>query len=953
MKWQKLSILTLIVSVALTGLTSVAIAADELEEVVVTGSRIPQNKNLISASPVTQVDAEEFLFTGITRVEDVLNDLPQVTGSNVANDSNGATGTASIDLRDLGIQRTLTLMNGRRLPFASPGAGGSGADINAIPSALIERVEVLTGGASAAYGSDAIAGVVNFIMKDDFEGVQLDLQSSIYNHKNENGAAQAAVNARGFDLPSGTVNDGRSDSFTIVLGANLDEGRGNVTAYANYRKTDAIRQANRDYSACALGGSTVTNDLGCFGSSTLPDGRFTDFGVLAPDSFDYIVEGDQFVPRDGKLYNFAPNNFFQRPDSRASFGAFANYDISDRVNVYGEFTFMDDDTGAQIAPSGAFFVTSSLNCDNPFLSAQQFQLLCGDFGLTPADSQTVFIGRRNVEGGNRISELRHTQYKAAVGVKGNIDDNWSFDIFGNFGRVNYNQSYQNDLSTRNITRALDAVADPVTGQPVCRSALSGIDPNCVPWNLFQTGGVTQDAIDYLVQPLFADGETELAQIVGYVAGDLTDNGIKIPMADDGVKIVAGFEYRKDSLSFRPDANYQSGDGAGQGGPTNPVSGSVSVDELFLEFDVPVTAGLGLGFGYRYSDYDTGKTTDTYKVTADWQFNDSFKARASFQSASRTANIRELFRSTGVGLFNAGNDPCANEASNGGAPSASLADCARSGVTAAQYGNIAASPAGQYNQLTGGNANLDPEESDTVSIGFVWTPEFVPGLDVTVDWFNIDVQGAVGGAGAQFLLNQCVNNGNFCDRINRNPLTGTLWVTPSEFVENTDANIGFQEREGIDISANYQFEIGDWGAMQLGYIASYVLTNDRQPVPGSAVVDCNGVWGGPCFQPNPEYRHNMRLSWAVTDALTASAAWRYHGEVEEDEGAGGIDDFSAQSYLDLSGMWKMNDNLGLRFGINNVMDKEPPISGNGANGNVEVTEYDVLGRYLFLGATLEF
>lgn len=924
-----------------------------LEEMFVTGSRIRQNANLISASPVVSVGAEEFQYTGITRVEDLLNDLPQVTGSNVANDSNGSTGTASVDLRDLGTQRTLTLMNGRRLPVGSPIAGGAGADLNFIPSLLVKRVEVLTGGSSATYGSDAIAGVVNFITVDDFEGFRVDLQGSAYQHKNDNGRLQDLVNESGFDLPDENVFDGESATLSLIWGKNFSDGRGNITGYLNYRETNAVTQSERDYSVCALDGYFDDDSIACGGSSTLPEGRFTDFGIFAGDedegipsqSFDYIVSGDQFVERDGLLYNFAPTNYFQRPDERITAGFTGHFDFSDTLTAYVEVGYMNNKTLAQIAPSGAFFVTDSLNCGNPLLSDQQFQLLCGDFDLTEDDSQSVFIGRRNVEGGNRISDLEHEQSRIVLGLKGELDSNWSFDAFFNYGEVDLTQKTLNDLSITNIERALNVVADPVSGEAVCQSVLDGTDPNCVPWNIFTEGAVTSDQTDYLVLDLNATGSTKITNFSGFVSGDLTDSGVIFPAASVGVQLVVGYEYRKEELIYEPNEGFLSGDGAGQGGPTLGVDGSLTSHEVFLEAEVPLSDAVSAGFGYRYSDYDTGKNTDTYKVTLGWDIVSTFKVRASFQAATRHANIRELFAPASLGLFN-GQDDCA-----GTDPIASLEACENTGVTADRYGTIAESPAAQYNSITGGDVNLEPEDSDTYSVGFVWTPDAIEGFDLTVDWFNIDVTDAIDSIGAQLILDSCLSSGEFCDLISRDEGTQALWLGDGA-VTNLNSNIGFQEREGIDISANYDFSVGNAGGMTLAYTAGYVLTNDRQALEGADVVDCNGKWNGSCFQPNPKYRHNMRLSWHTQYNITPSLAWRHHGAVDDTlEGDDGVtSDFAAQDYIDLSAVWSPSEQLSFRAGVNNLFDREPPLSADGSNGNVEVTEYDVLGRYLFFGVT---
>lgn len=928
------------------GFSSQAIAQEaeiDLEEVVITGSRIPQNANITSPSPVTQLGADEFLYSGVTRVEDLLNDLPQVTGSNSSYDANGATGTATVDLRDLGPARTLTLINGRRMPVGSPTQGAAGADLNFIPSALVQRVEVVTGGGSATYGSDAIAGVVNFVMKDDIDGFIFDLTGSGYYHDNDNSSAQDRTRAAGFVTPSGSEFDGESYTASIAWGKSFAEGKGNFTAYGTYRDTEPVQQSQRDFSACAYGGRAADNSLSCVGSGTVAEGRF----ISLDTGVDYIVSGDQLAPYDGTTFNFAPTNYFQRPDERATAGFFAHYDFSDNLTAYAEAGYMNTQTLAQIAPSGSFFNQLPVGCDSPLLSAQQRQVLCTDAGLSGTQAATVLAVKRNVEGGPRADDIELEQTRLVVGLKGQFSESWGFDVSANVGKVTLDEEYLNDLSITNIGRSLDVVTDPNTGEAVCRSALNGTDPRCVPWNIFQTGGVTDAAIDYLTLPLTQQGDTRLSNVIGYVTGDLTDYGWIVPGASNGVQVVAGLEYRKEELNFNPDANYRSGDGAGQGGPTPGVNGSFSANELFLEAQVPLTDLMNLGLGYRYSDYSTDQTTNAYKATFDWQLVRSVKLRSSYQAASRAANVRELFRPQGIGLFS-GSDPC------DGTPTASADQCARSGVSAAQFGNILENPAGQYNNLQGGNPNLEPEESDTYSLGFVIQPEAVPGLDITVDWFSIDVQGAISTAGAQFSLDSCVFSGEFCDNINRGP-NGTLWLGTSNIVD-TSANIGFEEREGIDLAVNYGFEAGNLGTMRLSYNAAFATTYNVQPVPDAAIIDCAGKYAGNCSQPNPEYRHVVRLAYDVTDNVTTTLAWRHSGKVEEDTTNPVVERIPSEDYFDLAALWNLNDKTSLRFGINNIFDTDPFLSGVSGvftNGNVEVTEYDVLGRYVFAGANYAF
>ncbi len=359
------------------------------EAIIVTGSRL-RSPNLESASPVTVITAEEFAITGTTRVEDLVNSLPQVFAGQGGNVSNGATGTATLNLRGLGAERTLVLVNGRRLMPGTPST--SAADINAIPAALIKRVDVLTGGASSVYGADAVAGVVNFVLDTEFEGFKIDANYGVYNHNNRASAdITGALDARGFGYPTGSVTDGGTFDGTIAFGSSFDDGRGHVTAYAGYRKINPVLQARRDYSACALSANSrcigdrlavvsttavarpLRRKARC-STSTISMTRPMPMATAWRTSLTSTI--GQFGPNRTLLpgftaFNFAPLNYFQRPDERYTAGVFAEYEITPAIKPYLEFMFMDDRSVAQIAPSGNFGNTLSINCDNPLLSASQ------------------------------------------------------------------------------------------------------------------------------------------------------------------------------------------------------------------------------------------------------------------------------------------------------------------------------------------------------------------------------------------------------------------------------------------------------------------------------------------------------------------------------------------------------------------------------------------------------
>ncbi|HEX2493111.1 MAG TPA: TonB-dependent receptor [Steroidobacter sp.] len=994
----------LLTSAASAAVTTVSVQAAEetIQEVVVTGSRIPQ-ANLTSISPVTTISSDAVKIEGVTRVEDMINNLPQAFADFGGNLSNGATGAATVNLRGLGSQRTLVLVNNRRLMPGDPTQNGAASpDLNQIPSALIERVEVLTGGASAVYGADAVAGVVNFIMNDRFEGIRIDAQYSLYQHDNSNDDVTAVLQSRNFGVPASNVTDGDTRDITFIAGINTPDGRGNATVYLGYRELNAITQDQRDFSACALSSSDVEPAFfGCGGSGTTSPARLI---VGSGDTADGVGNGD-FTIGDGNTlreftdtdeYNFAPDNYYQRPDERKTAGLFAHYEFSENASVYTEFMFMDDRTLAQIAPSGAFlgsgpgqppfFGNVAINCNNPFLSPDMLLQFCG--GDPGAPDALVTLGRRNVEGGGRIDDLRHTSFRGVLGLRGDLTEGWTYDVYGLYGTSILEENYQNDVSRSRINKALNAVVDPnpestTFGQTVCRvnadADITNDDPRCVPWNIYQLGAVTPEQLAYLQVPGVSEGSTTEAVMSGSVSADLGQYGIKLPSATDGLGLALGAEYRSEESELRTDLAYQTGDLAGQGAPVLDTVGAFDVRELFGEFRMPLVQDkrfaqrLALEAGYRYSDYNLGFSTDTYKLGLDWAPVEALRFRASYQRAVRSPNIQELFLQNRVQL-DGNSDPCAS-ASLGEAPDATFEQCAFSGVTAAQYGQILANPAEQYNGLVGGNANLDPEESDTYSFGLVFTPEFLSGFTVTLDYYDIKVEQLINSLGADFILNTCLETGDptYCDRVRRDA-NGSIWLGDTGFIIDPILNTGSLQTKGVDAEVNYRFDIGRGGGLGLSLIGTYVDEFVTEPLPGAATYDCVGLYGLVCGVPIPEWRHKLRGSWQAPFGLDLSLTWRFINSVDldatsDDPSLAGEVNWSdrqlgSRSYFDLMASYTMNDvmvfsNLTGRLGINNMLDEDPPLIGQSncpsvyCNGNTFPQVYDTLGRYLFVGLTADF
>ncbi|WP_028284848.1 TonB-dependent receptor plug domain-containing protein [Oceanicaulis alexandrii] len=961
-------------------------AASE-DTITVTGTRI-QSANLVATSPVTTIDASEIAGRGVIRVEDMVNQLPQAFAAQGSNISNGSTGTAQVNLRGLGAQRNLVLLNGRRLPYGSPRSVP--ADVNQVPSALVERVEVLTGGASAVYGSDAITGVVNFILDDDFEGLRIDTQYSFYQHNNENSTIQdlvsgyAAGNPSQFKLPDDNVVDGEAVEISAVMGVNTPDGRGNASAYISYRNVNPVYQANRDYSACAFGTQNGGTEFSCSGSSTNATANFLNLGTdpaLANFQSWFRTNGSQFIDRDftSDTFNFNPFNFYQRPDERYTVGSFINYEFSRHFDAYAELSFMDNTSNSQIAPSGVFGggvagQGGGINCNNAFLTAQQVDFLCTQNGLGPTDvAEGVLILRRNVEGGSRNSDIRHTTYRGVVGLRGQVADSpFDYDVYASYSNVSFAENYNNELSIRKSSLALNAVDDGA-GNIVCAvnadADPSNDDAACVPYNIF-SGTPSAAAIAYITNPLLQRGTVTQQVVSGSMFGDLGAYGLVSPFATSGVGVAFGAEYRRDSLSLLPDSNYQSGDGFGQGGPTPPVSGTTDVWEVFGEAQIPIIEGaqfaevLAVELAYRYSDYSTGVSTDTYKVAGEWAPIDDLRFRGSYQRAVRAPNVIELFSNQSIGLFdltqgaNGLYDPCA-----GANPSATLAQCQNTGVTAAQYGNIADNPAGQFNQLGGGNPNLDPEVADTYTIGFIFTPSFIEGLTITADYFDIEVEDTVSTVSPNQSLTQCLATGDqsFCSLVNRGD-GGTLWANPSGFIVATNTNIGSLSTSGFDISATYSLDLENFvsgsGSLELEYVGTLLDSLETVSSPTATPFDCVGFYSSSCGTPNPEYRHKATATWLTPFNADFTLSWRHFGEVEIFGGGAAINQtLESQDWFDLSGNFYARDNVRFRAGVNNIFDKEPPLSaavGAGfGNGNTYPQVYDALGRYVFAGVTVEF
>jgi outer membrane receptor protein involved in Fe transport len=956
-------------------------ATTSVQELVVTGSRIP-SKNLTSVSPVTTINSQQVKLQGTTNVEDLINNLPQAFADFGQFESNGATGTATIDLRGLGNKRTLVLVDGKRMEPGDPFVGVP--DINMIPPALIDRVEVLTGGASAVYGSDAVSGVVNFILKHNYEGLQLDAEFSIGEHGNGDkqvqdalaeGIAHHGISTDFLHLPTGVAWAGARWVTTITGGANTPDDKGNVEFYMTYTHIDPVLESKYDWSACGLYTQLSNATQYCSGSVNDATGALAPLtgpntnSKLAPCGTNFFdvslspVNGCMRPFSNSQRYNFAPINYIQRPDIRWQAGEFSHYEIAPWLDIYSSFMFMNDHSLAQIAPSGSFFGDRvfTVPCDDPLLSAAQVNTLCGD--TTEGDAQFL-LARRNVEGLPRIADLEHYNYRMLIGAKGDLGHGWSYDISAQYGRVTLTDIEEGYLSYTKMLNAIDVVPNPAvggvsgvaTGAPVCAVTLSGQDTACVPWNIWSPGGVTPAALKYLTVAAEQGGANDQQVVEGNIAGDLGQYGLKSPYASDGIGISIGAAYQRDYLKSFFDSTIQSGDLGGAGGASLPTVGSQSSRAIYGEIRIPliqnVTAFKDLTFegGVRYSDYTHGGGNVTYKLGLDWQVIPDIRLRGSYERAVRAPSVSELFAPEVPGLV-VGTDICAGPVT---ANTPTAAECyntvvhSNPNITEAQfastfYGHIPQCISGQCGTTTGGNVDLKPETAKTYSFGAVFTPTFFRGFSLSVDYFNIQVDDGITVLPLNLILTSCAlqDNPTTCALINRDPndrlaLFGGLGAGGAI---QTEVNASSIKTSGVDVNADYRMSLSDWGLGDMGGLSfSFTGTYVHDLIttfPGQT-YNCAGLFGTTCGTPTPKWRHQARLSWNTPWNLTLSLAWRYIAPNNLDQNtnqpalAGAFDGVKtdahipAFSYFDLSFQYKFRNRYTLRGGVNNIFDRTPPL-----------------------------
>jgi outer membrane receptor protein involved in Fe transport len=712
-----------------------------------------------------------------------------------------------------------------------------------------------------------------------------------------------------------------------------------------------------------------------------------------------------FSGRSDMYYNYGAVNHYQRPVERWNLGASGHYELTESVEAYFDTTYMNNKTAAQIAESASFNRPFSTNCDNPLLlggnpNNNPDGVRLGDMTGTFVDGDFVscldwmaagnesidvqFINsHRNVEGGPRVSTYENSTWRAIFGLRGDINDDFAFDIFGQFAATEGTRISQNDLNFNRVQQAL-FIVDDGSGNPVCRDTSGG----CVPWNIFTRNAdgstaVTDEAAAFIAGVGIVTGDTEQTVFGGTIEGDLTNFGIKSPMAEAGMTGLVGFEYREDYLGRLSDdiSKISGGRGlTGTGGATLPIAGEIEVEEVFMEMSMPLITGqpmiqeLGLTAGYRYSDYTTTGNgvsntfdADTYFAGLSWAPNDEVRFRVNQSVAIRAPNVFDLYVGINTGLVelspvNGDGDQC-----SGPNPVATQAQCANTGLSAAQYGSVDPSAAGQFNLITGGNPNLVAERGETTTFGVVITPSMIEDLTIAIDYFDIEVTDAIGSVPAQTSYDRCLTTGDpaFCANIRRDT-AGTLHLLNEApggglaGISTQNVNVATDATEGVDVNITYSLDMSDMGSLNFDYAATFLDTNYTIAIPGDDKVECTGAYAGPCGLPAPEYNHRFLATWVTPYDLTVSATWRHIGETDlyglTDPQGYLEDSMEERNYLDLAATYDYSENVQVRFGANNLLGDDAPVttsSGTGTgNNNTYPGLFDV-STYLFAGVTVKF
>ena len=905
-----------------------------LEEVLVTGSRI-QRSGFETSTPVNVVDQKLIEESGYANIYDVLKSVPSIgVGLGSANASPGAlsnpeAGASFVNLRGLGVDRSLVLVDGLRRVSGS--SQSSAVDVSMIPAGLIERVETITGGASAVYGADAVSGVVNIIMKDEMEGVEMSISSGA----STEGSGGERI---GFDLAGGT---------------GFDDDRGSLVFGVSYSKEDELRATQRDFSSRQV---FVTNNP----DNTGPDDGIPD-RINLDDSAIWIFAttgafnlGGQWYTADPDIrlidtgvpygiYGVGAEGFRQVDFSRLrqeqetiATRASLNYELFDGINFFFDADYGQTTTVGSAQPdnttAGGGYTINSLQRDNPLIPADLAASMDAN-GLT-----TLGFLRAYANWGNRTPTFDRTSFSFAAGFEGTLQNDWDWSVSFQDSRYENNSKWSNYAITENLANAIDVIADPVTGEPVCRSGAAG----CVPIYPLSQEPMSAEQDAYIRHTALRFHRNEQRVAAASLAGNLMD------LPAGALQFAAGLEHREEEIKSMDDGLARQGAlhlFRGQ----EPQNAEMSVKEAYLELVVPVIAEmpfiqqLDIEAAVRSSDYDTIGSTTASKIGLNWAISDDLRIRASSSTSVRAPNLSELF-SPGVTTGAFLTDPCDITQINLGT-SSRAANCAALGIP---VGWVNPNAANAKELITGGNPDLTEEESDSFTFGLVITPDAIKGLSLSIDYWDIEITDAIGSFGASDIIKKCVDSpsiaNNFCPMITRD---GQLSI---ERINVSRINVGRLNASGIDFGGAYGFDIAG-GDLSINLNGSFLMEHEEL-IDGS---DPTSLFINRNDPNNPKLRSNLNLTYQQ-GPLSLGLNTRYIGSTIYDPNA--LTDETSDKplvpsrvYNDLIIGYEFENELRITGTITNIGDVNPPRIGDlflGVRGN-----YDNTGRFISLRASYSF
>lgn len=845
-------------AVAATGVSAQdAVPGPTVEEVIVTGSRIARDP-LSTTGPITIVDSDAISRSGVGTIDELLNQLPSMgtTGIN-ANDNNGGAGLSFVDLRNLGSARTLVLVNGRRFVSSSSGVS-SAVDMNNIPVDLIDRIEVLTDGASAVYGSDAVAGVINIVMKDSFDGMR--------------------INAR-----AGATSDGGGENGEISFTFGNEGERGSFVGNISHSQRDEITFNDRDWASLF--------------SSYTPNGNIsTNYGKFT------VGEDGKTLTPGSTTYDIGQHMWLSGAMERTSATFAGNYSLTDSVEFYGEAAYTTKTTNQQLAAQPMYASNGlALNPEQDLSPEIQAQLQDAwqeaydawvangsnmedeDFPFPGASWVAGYnsLNSRPVAGGPREYEQKTDTYRFVGGLRGDLVNGWSWDAFASYGKNEGENTIANSYSKSKLEEILDGSA--------------GIDP------VF-AGGWSADVVDYMRYVDREDNEYELLNVGASLTGDIE----AIQFQGGALGFATGVEYREESGEFNPSQETQ--DGTTFGNQQDATAGEYSVTEVFAEFNLPILAGvqyaeeLTADFAVRYSDFDTFGGETTGKVGIVYAPVEDLRFRTSASTSFRAPGIYELF-SGSAQSYETLVDPCSTGEDN---KQGQGANCGMVGPGFEQFGN-------QVPTNIGGNQELGPEEAESFTFGVVWTPSFVDDLSITVDYYDIKVENAITSPDLQLILDDCYRGGeaSACASVTRDA-SGQITA-----LEGAKMNIGQIDTRGVDIDViqNLHFDAGRLALRaQATRLLDYTEFNEQTGKESDYLGEV-GITG----ELYVNWRGLASAMWYGNDWEAGVEAQYFDGGVSSEPY---LVDIDSKTYLNLRGGWDVNDTLRLTAGLDNVTNEEP-------------------------------